>query len=72
MDLDAVDPVDKAAPFTTASWSGREDDNLMPATDQTRRKVMDLHLDSTQAGQITVRQYGDLHGTQPRMRQDRT
>jgi hypothetical protein len=31
---------------------------------------MDLHLDSAQAGQITVRQHGDLHRTQRCMRQD--
>jgi hypothetical protein len=68
----AVDLIDEPAPFTTAARSSREDNDLMPTTDQAGRKVMDLHLDSTQAGQITVRQQSDLHRTQRRMRQDGT
>jgi hypothetical protein len=44
----------------------------MPTPSQTGRKIMNLHLDSAQAWQITVRQHCDLHRTQRRMRQDGT
>ena len=72
MNRNPVDLVDEPAPFTAAAGGGREYDNLMPATDQAGRKVMDLHLDSAQTGQITIGQHGDLHRTQRRMRQDGT
>jgi hypothetical protein len=72
VNLDAVHPVDETAAFTTTARGGREHDNLVPTTDEAGRKVMDLHLDSAQAGEITVRQHGDLHRTQRCMRQDGT
>jgi len=57
----AVDVVDEPPPFTAAARGCREDDDLMPTTDQARGKIMNLHLDSAQAGQIAVRQHRDLH-----------
>ena len=55
MHLHAVDHVDETAALTAAARGGREDDNLVAATDEPGRKIMDLHLDSAQARQIAVR-----------------
>jgi hypothetical protein len=55
MHLHAVDRVDKTTAFPAAARGGREDDNVVAATDEPGRKIMDLHLDSAQARQIAVR-----------------
>jgi hypothetical protein len=55
VNLDPVDLVDEPAPLTMAARGGREDDNRVPTAGQPGRKVMDLHLDPAQAGEITVR-----------------
>jgi hypothetical protein len=48
--LDAVDPVDEPATFPAAAGGCREDNDLVSTPYEAGRKVMDLHLDSSQAG----------------------
>jgi hypothetical protein len=55
--------VDETATFTPAAWGSSEDHDLMAPVDQPGGEVMNLHLDSAQAGQIAVGQQRDLHRT---------